>query len=101
MPSEYCAGRRAFLKATCGVTTGLLAGGRTVAGTSEVVAMPRVRIGSHLVSRLVLGANPLWGYSYQGELMSKFMANHFNDDNILKLLHQSERAGIENSAHDI
>ena len=95
MPSEYCAGRRAFLKATCGVTTGLLAGGRTVAGTSEVVAMPRVRIGSQLVSRLVLGANPLWGYSYQGELMGKFMVNHFNDDNILKLLHQSERAGID------
>ncbi len=94
MPSDYCTGRRTFLKATCGVTAGLLAGGRIAAATSDVAAMPHVRIGSHAVSRLVLGANPIWGYSYQGELMSKFMVNHFSDDNILKLLHQSERAGI-------
>jgi hypothetical protein len=94
MPSDYCAGRRTFLKAAGGITAGFLAGGRTATAAPEVANMPQIRIGSHLVSRLVLGANPIWGYSYQGELMSKFMVNHFNDENILKLLNQSERAGI-------
>jgi hypothetical protein len=95
MHSDCCAGRRTFLKATCGLTAGLLAGGKSVTAAQAGSPMPRVRIGSHLVSRLVLGANPIWGYSYQGELMSKFMVNYYNDDNILKLLHQSEKAGID------
>jgi len=94
MHPDYCAGRRAFLKTTCGISAGLLAGGKNVAAGLVAQTVPQVRIGSHLVSRIVLGANPIWGYSYQGVLMSKFMVNHFNDDNILKLLHQSEWAGI-------
>jgi len=94
MPSEYCAGRRSFLQATCGITAGLFAGGRSYAAGQAAQSMPQIRIGDFQVSRMVLGANPIWGYSYQGELMSKVMVNHFTDDNILKLLHQSERAGI-------
>ncbi len=84
--------RRAFLKTACGISAGLMAGGFPASATPG--AMPQIRLGKFLVSRLVLGANPVWGYSYQGELMSKFMVQYFNDDNIVKLLHQSERAGI-------
>jgi hypothetical protein len=94
MHPDRLAGRRAFLKTTCGISAGLLAGGKMVAAGLAAQSMPQIRIGDYSVSRVVLGANPIWGYSYQGELMSKFMVTHFNDDNILKLLHQSERAGI-------
>ena len=90
------------MKQACGVSAALAAGGLTAsAGRKEAGgkastsgSMPLVRIGSHSVSRLVLGANPIWGYSYQGELMSKFMVNYYNDDNIIKLFRQSEQAGI-------
>ena len=95
-------GRREFLRHACGVSAVLMAGGlpahaslRAPDGNAPASSpMPQVRLGDHLVSRLVLGANPIWGYSYQGELMSKFMVNYYNDDNIVKLFHQSERAGI-------
>lgn len=99
-------GRRTFLKTACGITGGLMMTG----GISNILPgktseekpdaaqspelMPKIRIGNYEVSRLVLGANPIWGYSYQGKLMGKFMVDYFNDDNIVKLLHQSERAGI-------
>jgi hypothetical protein len=94
MSSDYYAERRCFLKASCGIAAGLLTGGKMVAAGLAAQSMPQVRIGDYSVSRMVLGANPIWGYSYQGELMSKVMVNHFTDDNILKLLHQCERAGI-------
>jgi hypothetical protein len=78
------------------MTAGVLAGGLTAseARTQAAEPMPQIRIGNHLVSRIVLGANPVWGYSYQGAMMSRFMVNYFTDDNIVKLLHRSERAGI-------
>ncbi len=89
------------MKKACGISAGLVAGSfpaaagsKTGAGNVPAQSMPQIRIGNTLVSRIVLGANPVWGYSYQGVLMSKFMVNYFNDDNIVKLLHQSERDGI-------
>ena len=97
--------RRKFLKTACVLTGGLVVGGLPVPGKSNMYdkkledtsipsPMPKIQIGSHLISRLVLGSNPVWGYSYQGKLLSKFMVNYFTDDNIVKLLHQSEGAGI-------
>jgi hypothetical protein len=107
VPNDECPegnpqGRRAFLKKACGISAALMAGGLPASASPEAIveevpsspSIPKVRMGDHLVSRLVLGANPVWGYSYQGELMSKFMVNYYNDDNIVKLFHQSERAGI-------
>jgi hypothetical protein len=86
----YAESRRAFLKTAGAVPAALM----SVEFSASAGSMPQVRLGKFLVSRLVLGANPVWGYSYQGELMSRFMVRYFNDDNIVKLLHQSERAGI-------
>lgn len=101
---DYSEARRSFLKTACGVTGGLMAGGLPMIGNANPAetklnlqspdAMPKIKLGSHSISRLVLGANPVWGYSYQGKLMGKFMVDYYTDDNIVKLFHDAERVGI-------
>ena len=97
--------RRTFLKIAGGMAGALAVGGFPVSGesasfdekpedASSAAGMPSIQIGDYSVSRMVLGANPVWGYSYQGKMLSKLMVQYYNDDNIVKLLHDSERAGI-------
>ena len=97
--------RRTFLKTACVVAGGLAVGGLPTPGvsntynnklkdTSLAAAMPKIQIGDYAISRLVLGGNPTWGISYQGKMLSKLMLDYFTDDNIVKLLHRSEQAGI-------
>lgn len=101
---DYSEARRSFLKTACGVTGGLMAGGLPMMGNANPAetklnvqspdAMPKMKLGNHSVSRLALGANPVWGYSYQGKLMGQFMVDYYTDDNIVKLFHDAERVGI-------
>ncbi len=97
--------RRTFLKTACVVAGGLAVGGLPIPGvsntynkklkdTSLAAAMPKIQVGDYVISRLVLGGNPTWGISYQGKMLSKLMLDYFTDDNIVKLLRQSEHAGI-------
>ena len=65
--------------------------------------MPMTRIGPHQVSRLVVGANPVLGFSYMGSLMGQVMQEYFTLDNIHDLLVRCLDAGIntwQTSAHE-
>ena len=96
--------RRIFLKSAGCAAVGIAAPGlvKTISASekasrdtpSPTPVMPTIRLGDYYVSRLVLGANPVWGYSYQGKLMSKFMSRYYTDAHILKLLQDAEAAGI-------
>ncbi len=37
----------------------------------DAASMPKIRIGNLNVSRLIVGANPMWGWSHRGELLGK------------------------------
>lgn len=95
--------RRSFLQMVSGVAGGIAFGGLHIAaGQAQrkadnnplAAAMPKIQLGSHTISRLVLGANPVWGISYQGKLMGKFMTDYYSDENIMKLLHHAEQSGV-------
>ncbi len=57
-------------------------------------SLPMIRLGEHQVSRLVVGANPISGYSYLGSAMDREMREYFTHERVLELLSNCERAGI-------
>ncbi len=65
--------------------------------------MPTMQLGPHRISRLVVGANPVLGYSYQGPLLGQFMLDYFTLDKIHDLLVRCLDAGIntwQTSGHE-
>ena len=51
-------------------------------------------LGSHRVSRLIVGANPIYGYSHFNKQYDQHMLEWFTDERIVKLLLDCEKAGI-------
>jgi hypothetical protein len=94
--------RREFLKGlSLGVAGTVTAGGRLCRGkeTSAISSgsagpLPTIRLGEHQVTRLVVGANPISGYSYLGEAMDREMREYFTRERVLELLSNCEHAGI-------
>jgi hypothetical protein len=56
--------------------------------------LPRVRIGKHEFSRLIVGGNPISGNSHQSGAASREMRDYFSAENVKKLLAACEQAGI-------
>lgn len=56
--------------------------------------LPSIQLGAHRISRLVAGANPLSGYSYQGSHASHCMKEYFTVQRQAEFLERCERAGI-------
>ena len=108
-PSES---RRSFIKSTAATAVGSAAASSvlgsqmqataaaaeaepTVKGPAKPVEpLPAIRLGSYRVSRLVAGANPLHGYSYQGTHASNCMKEYFTLERRVEYLQRCERLGI-------
>jgi hypothetical protein len=94
--------RREFLKGlSLGVAGTVLAGSKMCRGGEASAAsagpagpVPTIKLGEHEVTRLVVGANPISGYSYLGEAMDREMREYFTRQKVLELLSNCERAGI-------
>ncbi len=89
-------GRREFLArcSAAAAAAGLLSGGTAVAADSPRVALPTIALGPHRVSRLIVGSNPISGYSYLGPEVDGEMKAYFTPQRTLAFLQQCERAGI-------
>lgn len=61
---------------------------------AETTPLPSIQLGKYRVSRLVAGANPLSGYSYQGPHTDQSMKEYFTLDRRVEFLQNCERAGI-------
>lgn len=89
--------RRSFLKhgsilsAALG-STGFLTTSLDAADTSE--PLPSIPLGPHRVSRLIVGSNPICGYSHLNRLMSRIMSDYFTVDQIVLFLRHCVRMGI-------
>lgn len=73
-----------------------LAQGLAAAATSaaDAPALPQVRLGSHTISRLIVGGNPISGISHLTGELSREMVNYFTAARVKDLLRNCERAGI-------
>ena len=57
-------------------------------------ALPSIRLGSHTVSRLIVGGNPVSGNSHISREANREMRDYFSAANVKKLLSSCEKAGI-------
>ena len=57
-------------------------------------ALPTVSVGKYKVSRLIAGANPIYGYSHFNYVFSAHMTDYHTTDRVLAFLKEMERAGL-------
>ncbi len=87
--------RREFLRRTAaGVGLAATGVGALPLEATADPEMPTIKLGSHKVSRLVLGSNPILGYSHVSRLMSRVMTEYYTLENIGKLLNRCLAVGI-------
>jgi hypothetical protein len=90
--SEVESTRRDFLKSATTVAAGLVVPKAVRAEGADL--LPTVAFGPHRVTRLIVGSNPIFGYSHFNKLYSKHMVEWFTDERIVQLMVDCERAGI-------
>jgi hypothetical protein len=84
--------RRDFLKGATSVAAGLVVPGALRAEAANL--LPTVPLGPHRVTRLIVGGNPIYGYSHFNRQYDQHMREWFTDERVIKLLLDCERAGI-------
>jgi hypothetical protein len=90
-------GRRAFLsQVSATAAAGLVLGSTARAESPQTppAAMPMVSIGKYQVSRLVVGSNPINGYSYMGEHADRHMKEYFTVERTVEFYQRCEHEGI-------
>jgi hypothetical protein len=87
--------RRDFLQTATGLAAGVAA--LTPAAAADKTAstpLPTVKLGSHTVTRLILGGNPIYGYSHFNKHFSQHMIDWHTPEHVQQLLKRTEEAGI-------
>ena len=90
--SEQASSRRDFLKSATTVAVGLTVPGSLRADASNM--LPTVQLGTHRVTRMIVGGNPIYGYSHFNRQYDQHMREWFTDERVVKLLSDCEKAGI-------
>jgi hypothetical protein len=78
---------------------GLAAGATALASTVEAQPavgppLPTVKLGPHAVTRLIVGGNPVYGYSHFNRLFSRHMTDWHTPERVVALIQRCEQAGI-------
>jgi hypothetical protein len=98
-PGQFTATRRAFLHQAAGLAAGLTAtASQTGAATEPSVkadpTLPTVKLGKNQVTRLIIGGNPIYGYSHFNKILSQSQTEWHTPDRVVALLKRCEQAGI-------
>lgn len=56
--------------------------------------LPTIPLGPHQVSRLIMGDNPIYGYSHFNQLLSRHQSEFHTPDQVIATLQRAEAAGI-------
>ena len=91
-PSDAPA-RRAFLKQAAVAAAGMTAL-TPAADAASPELLPTIKLGPHSVTRLIIGGNPIYGYSHFNKLLSQHMTDWHTPERVVELLKQCEKAGI-------
>jgi hypothetical protein len=84
--------RRDFLKSTTTVAAGLVVPRALEAGPTD--ALPTVSLGPHRVTRLIVGSNPIRGYSHFNPQTNQQMVEWYTDERAAQVLLDCQKAGI-------
>ena len=90
--------RREFIsRISLATTAGLISSTALNGAVPEYPAetsMPAIRLGPHSISRLLVGSNPMLGYSYMGPHTDRQMKDYFTTERTAEFLLRCEQAGI-------
>jgi len=92
-PFNLVHSRRDFLKTATTVAAGLAAA-EALEARPATQLLPTVSLGSSHISRVIVGSNPIYGYSHFNPQYDMHMLEWFTDERIIKLLLDCEKAGI-------
>lgn len=84
--------RRDFLKSATTVAASLMVPTALLAEPSNL--LPTTTLGSYTVTRLIVGSNPMYGYSHFNSLYDQHMREWYTDERIVSVLLACEKAGI-------
>jgi hypothetical protein len=89
--------RRTFLQQTAGLAATLSA--VTPAAAAEPAPagdalLPTIALGPHRVTRLIIGGNPIYGYSHFNRLLSQHQTAWHTPERVVSLLQRCEQAGL-------
>jgi len=93
-------GRRQFLSqvAAAAAASGLACAASPAASDTPAVPraapLPTISLGQHRVTRLIVGSNPINGYSYLGPHTDRHMKEYFTVERTVEFLLDCEREGI-------
>jgi len=65
-----------------------------IAAEATEEKLPSIQLGSHRISRLVAGWNPIGGHSHTTITMARFMREYFTVDRVVQFLQKCEAEGI-------
>jgi len=90
--------RRTFLSTTVGATAGaaLLPDLRREAAGNMVPEplLPTIKIGSHEVTRLIIGGNPIYGHAHFNRILSQYQTSWHTPSRVVDLIQYAESKGI-------
>jgi hypothetical protein len=86
------------LQQAAGLATGVAAltpaAGAAEPASAPAPLLPTVKLGPHAVTRLIIGGNPIYGYSHFNNLLSKHQTNWHTPERVVELLKRCEQVGI-------
>jgi hypothetical protein len=93
LPPADTPGRRAFLKQAAAAASSVAALAPAAAAEAAPL-LPTVKLGKYSITRLILGANPIYGHSHFNRLLSEHQKDWHTPDRVAALLKRAEEAGI-------
>jgi hypothetical protein len=87
------ASRRDFLHANTALAAGGAAAAAVQAGPQQQL-LPTIRLGTHEVTRLIVGGNPIYGHSHFNRILSRYYTDWHTPERVVALLRRCEEVGI-------
>ena len=93
-PTKGC-DRRGLLKSAAAAGIGsVLASSEQAQGQDKEALLPTVKLGPHTITRLIVGGNPVYGYSHFNKTLSRYFTDWHTPDRIMALLRRCQEVGI-------
>ena len=90
--------RREFLHQTAGIATGVAtmvaAAQAKEQPASTPSLLPTIQLGPHRVTRLIIGGNPIYGYSHFNKHFDRHMTAWHTPERVMELLKRCEECGL-------
>ncbi|HZW30869.1 MAG TPA: hypothetical protein VFF52_09200 [Isosphaeraceae bacterium] len=89
--------RRGFLHQAAGVAAGIAAlpvESPAAERGANAERLPTISLGSHQVTRLIIGGNPIYGHSHFNRLLSRHQTDWHTPERVIELLKRCEQCGL-------